>query len=150
MSTDSHSDEFLMGACLDLAREAGTRGETSVGALVARDGTVIGRGQERTRRDGDPTAHAEVVAIRDAIDRLEGTDLNGCTLVTTVEPCVMCAYVIRESGIGRVIWGTEAGEVGGALGRHPLLGDSKMERWNDSPEQVAGIRREECRQVLME
>lgn len=139
-----------MGTCLDLAREAGKQGETSVGALVARDGKIIGRGQERTQRDGDPTAHAEVVAIREAIDRLDATDLNGCTLVTTVEPCVMCSYVIREAGIGCVIWGTDAGEVGGARGRHPLLGDTVVERWNNSPEQIDGVRREECRQVLME
>lgn len=149
MNDERVQDEWMMEQCLDLAREAETEGETAVGALVAREGDVIARGRERTRGHGDPTAHAEVVAVHRAIEALGTTDLSACTLVTTVEPCAMCAYVLRETGIGRVVWGADAGHVGGARGRHPVLTDADMEPWTDPPETAAGVMSAACRGLLL-
>lgn len=142
-------DKWMMERCLNLAREAKTEGETAVGALVAREGNLIAQGRERTRGDGDPTAHAEVVAVRRAVEALGTTDLSTCTLVTTVEPCVMCAYVLRETSIGRVVWGADAGDVGGARGRHPVLTDADMGPWTDPPETTAGVMGAACRRLLL-
>lgn len=142
-------DERWMRVALDLAAEAGAEGETPVGALVvSADRVPIGAGRERVRRTHDPAAHAEVEAIRAACDTSEGRDLSGATLYTTVEPCVLCAYVVRTTRIARVVFGAGAGEVGGAEGFHPVLVDARFTGWDEPPEVVSGVMAEACRARL--
>jgi tRNA(adenine34) deaminase len=131
----------LMAAALGEARAAGEAGEVPIGAVVVRQGTVIGRGNNRTVRDNDATTHAEMVAIRDASRSIGSWRLEGCTLVVTVEPCAMCAGAIVLARLDRVIfgaWDDKAGMAGSVadLLRHPRL--------NHRPEVLAGIREDEC------
>jgi tRNA(Arg) A34 adenosine deaminase TadA len=88
------SATMCMRRCLELAETAAMAGDTAVGALIVRDGEVVAEGVERTRTILDPSAHAEVEAIRAACQRLDTLDLRGCVLYSTVEPCVLCGYAI--------------------------------------------------------
>ncbi|HEX6532970.1 MAG TPA: nucleoside deaminase [Gemmatimonadaceae bacterium] len=141
-------DESFVRRCLALAAEALASGETPVGAVVVRDGRVIGEAGERTRARHDPSAHAEVEAIRAACREERSTDLTGCTLYTTVEPCVLCAYVIRRCGVSRVVYGAPAGEAGGVTSRYAILMDGALRGWPPPPEVVAGVMEGECRELL--
>ena len=137
----------FMSEALGLALAAAAHGDVPVGALVARDGTVIGRGSNRTVRDQDPTAHAEILAIREAARALGTWRLDGCELVVTLEPCAMCAGAIILARLDRVTfgaWDDKAGMAGSVddLLRHPQL--------NHRPEVVAGVMADDCGTVLRE
>jgi tRNA(adenine34) deaminase len=132
--------QFVRNA-LDLAREATKRNEVPVGALVVRDGAILSAATNRTVRDQDPTAHAEILAIREASSKLDTWRLDDCTLYITLEPCAMCAGAIVLSRIRRVVfgaWDDKAGMAGsvGDLLRHPRL--------NHRPDVRGGILAEEC------
>jgi tRNA(adenine34) deaminase len=140
--------ETYMRRCLELASIAADAGETAVGALVVRGDSVIGEGTEATRRLIDPSAHAEVMALRAACQR-EGTlDLAGCELYTTVEPCVLCSYAIRRTGITRVVYGIAAGQAGGVTSRHSVLTDDELIGFYPPPEIVSGVLAQDCLGVL--
>ena len=94
-----------MRRALDLAKEAGVAEEVPVGAVVVKDGRIIGEGNNLTRTCLDPTAHAEIVAIRAAAETLENDRLTGCDLYVTLEPCAMCAGAISHARIARVYYG---------------------------------------------
>ena len=98
-------DEQMMRLALEQAQAARDAGEIPVGAVIARGDEVIALGHNRRELDGDPTAHAEVVAIRAAAKRLGGRRLSGCTLYVTLEPCPMCAGAIVMAGLQRVVYG---------------------------------------------
>jgi tRNA(adenine34) deaminase len=110
------NNEELMALALDLARTASLTGDVPVGAIViTSDGVVIGRGVNEREANNDPTAHAEIVAIRAAATRLQKSRLDGCTLIVTLEPCAMCAGAIAQSRISHVVfgaWDEKAGAVG--------------------------------------
>jgi tRNA(adenine34) deaminase len=130
-----------MSEALRLAREAASYHDVPIGAVVVRDGAVIGRGANRTVRDQDPTAHAEIVAIRDAARSLGAWRLGDCSLYVTIEPCAMCAGAILLSRIERVVfgaWDEKAGMAGSIedLLRHPRL--------HHRPHVVAGVLADEC------
>jgi tRNA(adenine34) deaminase len=115
-----------MREALDLAREAGTAGEVPVGAVVVKDGEIIGRGYNRPISAHDPTAHAEVIALRDAAQRLGNYRLSGCDLFVTLEPCAMCAGAIIHARIARVFYGARDPKTGACgsvadLFANPLL-----------------------------
>jgi tRNA(adenine34) deaminase len=136
-----------MAEALGLAVDASAHGDVPVGALVVRNGQIIGRGSNRTVRDQDPTAHAEMLAIREAAGALGSWRLEGCELVVTLEPCAMCSGAIVLARLDRVTfgaWDDKAGMAGsvGDLLRHPQL--------NHRPEVVAGVMAEECGGVLRE
>ena len=105
MSVDMTSDQIWMGLALEQARLAGTQGEVPVGAVVVKDGEVIGRGFNQPISSHDPSAHAEMVAIRDASQRLGNYRLTDCDLYVTLEPCVMCSGAIFHARIRHVIFG---------------------------------------------
>ena len=99
------SDEVFMREALALAREAAASGEVPVGAVVVKDGAVIGRGYNRPIAGRDPTAHAEVMALRDAAERIGNYRLDDCILYVTLEPCAMCAGAIMNARISRLVYG---------------------------------------------
>jgi tRNA(adenine34) deaminase len=101
---DTEDDRF-MRAALDLARQGQEAGEVPVGALVVCGGEIVGRGYNQPISSHDPTAHAEVMALRDAAARLGNYRLPGCTLYVTLEPCAMCIGAIFHARIGRVVFG---------------------------------------------
>ena len=105
-----------MQEAISIARRATKTGDVPVGALVInKDGVIIGTGSNEREAKNDPTAHAEIVAIRNAAARLQNSRLDGCTLVVTLEPCAMCAGAISQSRISHLIfgaWDAKAGAVG--------------------------------------
>lgn len=147
MPNGAATDEELMRRCLALAQSAAELGETAVGALVVRAGRILGEGMEGTRRLLDPSAHAETVAIRAACQREASLSLHGCVLVTTVEPCVLCAYAIRRTHIGRVVYGVDAGELGGITSRYAVLADQTLSN-GPPPTLVGGVLKSECLDML--
>jgi tRNA(adenine34) deaminase len=141
------ADREWMRAALDEARAAGAAGDVPVGAVVVRDGAIVARAANRTVRDQDATAHAELLAIRAASAALGRWRLDDCTLVVTLEPCAMCAGAIVLARVARVVigaWDPKAGMAGsvGDLLRHPRL--------NHRPEVVGGVLETECGAVLRE
>lgn len=102
-----------MVRALELAREAARAGEVPIGAVVARGMDIVGEGENRNRRDNDPTAHAEIVAIRAASAKLGDFRLSGCDLYVTLEPCAMCAGAISHARIDRLYYGAEDAKGGG-------------------------------------
>jgi tRNA(adenine34) deaminase len=139
-----------MQHCLTLARRALAAGDIPVGALVVRDGHVIGEGYECTSARLDPTAHAEVEALRAACISLGTLDLSGATLYTTVEPCVLCAYAIRHARIQRVVFGANAGTLGGVTGPYPLLTSAMVIAGGSPPALEGGLLTGECERLLAE
>ena len=103
-----------MRRALELARAAEQAGEVPIGAVVVREGAIIGEGENRNRRDNDPSAHAEMVAIREAAARIGDYRLTGCDLYVTLEPCAMCAGAISHARIARLYYGA-ADEKGGGV-----------------------------------
>jgi tRNA(adenine34) deaminase len=120
------SDLEAMEAALAEARKAAEAGEVPIGALAVHDGEIVGQGQNRVLRDNDPTAHAEIVAIRQAAVALGNYRLNGCTLYVTLEPCAMCAGAMIHARIDRLVYAADdpkAGAAGSVLAvlNHPRL-----------------------------
>jgi tRNA(adenine34) deaminase len=141
------ADEQYIRNALDLAREAVKRNEVPIGAVIVRDGSIIAAASNRTIRDQDPTAHAELLAIREASSKLDRWRLDDCALYVTLEPCAMCAGAIVLSRMRRVVfgaWDEKAGMAGsvGDLLRHPRL--------NHRPEVRAGVLAAECGVLLEE
>jgi tRNA(adenine34) deaminase len=140
-------DEQFIRNALDLARESVKRNEVPIGAIVVRNNAIVAGATNRTVRDQDPTAHAELLAIREASSRLDSWRLDDCTLYVTLEPCAMCAGAIVLSRMKRVVfgaWDDKAG-MGGSVGdllRHPRL--------NHRPEVRAGVLADECAHLLGE
>jgi tRNA(adenine34) deaminase len=136
-----------MRDALAAAADAAAASDVPVGAVIVNDGAIIARSSNRTVRDQDPTAHAELLAIREAARALGRWRLDDCTLVVTLEPCAMCAGAIVLARLERVVfgaWDDKAGMAGsvGDLLRHPNL--------NHRPEVVAGVLADECGEVLSE
>jgi tRNA(adenine34) deaminase len=135
-----------MRDAIAIASSATSTGDVPVGALVInKDGIVIGKGSNEREANNDPTAHAEIVAIRNAASRLQNSRLDGCTLIVTLEPCAMCAGAIAQSRISRVIFGTwdeKAGAVGSVW---DVLRDPRS---IFKVEVTAGILEKECAALL--
>ena len=136
-----------MKRALDAARDAASMGEVPVGAAVVRDGETIAVAANAPRRLNDPTAHAEMLAIRAAAKKL-GTDrLIGCTLYVTLEPCAMCAGAIALSRIGRVVYGA-ADPKGGGVAHGARVFDQPT--CHHRPEVIDGVGEEEAAALLRE
>lgn len=128
-----------------MARSAECLGEVPVGAVVVRDGLIVGRGFNSPIGESDPTAHAEIAALRDAARNLENYRLPGCELFVTLEPCAMCAGAILHSRIARVVYGARDPKTG----VHGSVVDLfAVERLNHHTEIVGGILAEECGRLL--
>lgn len=138
-------DSTFMGLALDLAREAGAAGEVPVGALVVMAGEVVGRGSNQPIGRHDPTAHAEIVALRDAATRLGNYRLPGCTLYVTLEPCIMCAGAIMHARIDRVVFGARDPKTGAAGSVIDLFAESRL---NHHTAIEGGVLAEQCGSLL--
>jgi len=138
-------DSGFMGLALDLAREAGAAGEVPVGALLVMDGEVVGRGCNQPIGRHDPTAHAEIMALRDAAMRLGNYRLPGCTLYVTLEPCAMCAGAIMHARIDRVVFGARDAKTGAAGSVIDLFAESRL---NHHTAIVGGVLADECGSLL--
>ncbi len=135
-----------MRLALAEAELAGAGGDVPVGAVVLdATGTVVGRGHNQREALGDPTAHAEVVAIRAAAATLGEWRLVGCTLVVTLEPCVMCAGAVVLSRVDRLVFGAYDAKAGAVGSLWDLVRDRRI---NHRPEVVAGVLEAECAAVL--
>ena len=135
-----------MDQAIEIARQAIATGDVPVGALVVnKDGEIIGQGSNEGEASNDPTAHAEIVAIRSAASRIKNSRLDGCTLIVTLEPCAMCAGAIAQSRISNLIfgaWDQKAGAVGSVW---DVIRDPRaLHKVNVT----AGIREIECAKLL--
>jgi tRNA(adenine34) deaminase len=149
MTTVSVGDRAAMRAALDEAREALHSGDVPVGAIVLdAHGTIIGRGRNEREKNHDPTAHAEVVALRQAAAVAGDWHLTGCTLVVTLEPCVLCAGAILAARIDRVVFGAWDAKAGAAGSVVDLLRERRLP--HRVGEVVGGVDEQECASVLAE
>jgi tRNA(adenine34) deaminase len=148
-SVDGEQLDALMSIALDEARAAAEHGDVPIGAVVARadTGDVLARRHNERERAGDPTAHAEILALRDAARVVGSWRLDGCALVVTLEPCAMCAGAVVASRLDRVAFGA-ADPKGGALGSlYNLAVDPRL---NHEATVVDGVRAADCAALLTE
>ncbi|WP_432102822.1 tRNA adenosine(34) deaminase TadA [Streptomyces sp. bgisy091] len=135
-----------MRQALEEAAQAASSGDVPVGAvLLGPDGALLATGHNEREASGDPTAHAEVLALRRAADVLGSWRLTGCTLVVTLEPCTMCAGALVQSRVGRVVYGARD-EKAGAVGS--LWDVVRDRRLNHRPEVIHGVLQDACAQQL--
>ncbi len=140
-------DQAWMELALEQARLAAGAGEVPVGAVIVKDGEIVGCGHNRNLLDNDPSAHAEIVAMRHAGSRLGNHRLTGCVMYATIEPCAMCAGAMVHARLARLVYGAsdpKAGAAGSVLEvlRHPRL--------NHQVEVTAGVLQEKCSAILKE
>jgi tRNA(Arg) A34 adenosine deaminase TadA len=139
------ADEMYMAMALDEARLAEQIGEVPIGAVVVCEGAVVTRAHNRREIDADPSAHAEFIAIRDASRKLERWRLSDCTVYVTLEPCPMCAGLMHQARISRLVYGAPDPKAG-AVGTLYDLSDDK--RLNHRFEVTRGVLAEECGEIL--
>lgn len=138
-------DETFMQAALEQARVAGSLDEVPVGAVVVCDGLIVGRGFNQPIRHHDPSAHAEVMALRDAAGRIGNYRLPGCALFVTLEPCVMCAGAIMHARIARVVFGARDPKTGAAGSVVDLFAEPRL---NHHAEVCGGVLADDCAALL--
>ena len=134
-----------MREAMALAREAEAVSEVPVGAVLVRDGLVVGRGFNAPISRHDPSAHAEIRALRDAAERLSNYRLPGCTLYVTLEPCAMCAGAIQHARIARLVFGAADPKTGACGSVVNLFAEPRL---NHHAEVVGGVLAEECGDLL--
>jgi tRNA(adenine34) deaminase len=126
MSANDDKDSRLMQAAIDEARAAGERGEVPVGAVVVIDDEIVARAGNRTIADCDPTAHAEMVALREAAKKVGNYRLPGATVYVTIEPCAMCAGAMIQARIARLVYGAEDAKGGAVRSCFSVLDHSQL------------------------
>lgn len=140
-----HHDADWMQKALHQARKAEALGEVPIGAVIVKDGTIIGRGFNRRESRNDPSAHAELIAIRQASRRLKAWRLLGTTLYVTLEPCPMCMGAILLARVERVVFGCLDPKGGAAGSLYNLAADP---RFNHQVELASGVMQAECAEIL--
>lgn len=146
-SPDNSTHEFYMRECLNLARSASDSGEVPVGAIVVNGDRIISKASNAQIGECDPTAHAEIIALRGAAQATGNYRLPGCTLYSTVEPCLMCAGALLHARVVRVVYGApepRAGAVGGEVDYF-----NRMKHVHKL-EVVGGILEAECRSIMQD
>ncbi|WP_195576443.1 tRNA adenosine(34) deaminase TadA [Paenibacillus sp. 1001270B_150601_E10] len=141
----TYTDEYWMRQAIEEARKAEAIGEVPIGAVIVRDDQIIGRGHNLRESTRDSTAHAEMIAIREASSSLEAWRLLNCTLYVTLEPCPMCAGAIVQSRVPRVVFGTRDPKAGCGGTLMNLLQEP---RFNHRADVLEGVLQEECAQLL--
>jgi tRNA(adenine34) deaminase len=141
------SFEPAMRAALAEAEAAAADGDVPVGAVVLDEaGVIVARGRNRREADGDPTAHAEIVAIREAARAVGGWRLDGLTLVVTLEPCTMCAGAITAARLGRLVYGAADARAGAVGSLWDVVRDQRLV---PVPEVIGGVLADECQQMIV-
>ena len=140
-----NDDETFMRAALEQAKLAGECGEVPVGAVVVCDGEIVGRGFNQPIRGQDPSAHAEVMALREAGRALANYRMPGCTLYVTLEPCAMCSGAIMHARVSRVVFGARDPKTGVAGSVIDLFAETRL---NHHAEITAGVLADECGRML--
>jgi tRNA(adenine34) deaminase len=143
----SGEDASWMELALEQARLAAAAGEVPVGALVIKDGEIIGRGHNRNLLDNDPTAHAEIVALRQAAARVGNHRLVGCIMVATIEPCPMCAGALIHARIAQLVYGASDPKAGAAGSTVQVINHPRL---NHHMEVTAGVLAGRCSEILQE
>ena len=138
-------DYVWMGYCLELAKMAEKRGEVPVGAIVVQDNEIIGSGFNQRETTGDPTAHAEVLAIRQAAEYVGNWRVLNCTLYVTLEPCVMCAGALVNARVTRLVYGCTDPKAGAVDSLYTLPTDTRL---NHRLIVESGVRSRACADVL--
>jgi len=139
------SDEHWMAGALALAGEAGTRDEVPVGSIVVCDGAIVGRGSNAPIARNDPTAHAEIAALREAATVLGNYRLPGCTLYVTLEPCAMCAGAILQARLARLVYGARDPKTGACGSVLDLFAEPRL---NHQTSVTAGVLQDTCGALL--
>ena len=139
--------EKMMKEALAEAQLALNMGEVPIGAVIEKDGEIVGRGHNRTESSKDPTAHAEILAIKDAAKNLGGWRLLGCTLYVTTEPCSMCAGAIVLARLTKVVIGTRDSKAGACGTVLDVTGNPKL---NHHPVVEFGMMEEQCRSMMQD
>jgi len=139
------NDEDFMRAALELARQAEQAGEVPVGAVVVKDGEIVGRGSNAPIGRHDPSAHAEMLALRDAAQRVGNYRLVDCELYVTLEPCLMCVGAMFHARIARVVYGASDPKTGAAGSVMNLFEEQRL---NHHAVVQGGVLAEECGKVL--
>jgi tRNA(adenine34) deaminase len=145
MDMPDSRDETFMREALALARSAWDLGEVPVGAVVVKDGEIIGRGFNRSITSNDPTTHAEIVALRDAALHLKNYRLTDCELYVTLEPCVMCVGAMLHARLTRIVFGAHDPKTGACGSVIDLPAEKKL---NHHATFEGGVLAEECSQLL--
>ena len=143
--TNLLTDTDLMQLALDLAKQAAANNEVPVGAIVVKDGVVIGRGANAPIGLNDPTAHAEVIAMREAAQHLGNYRLVGCTLYVTLEPCAMCSGAMQHARIKKLVYGASDAKTGACGSVVNLMAEPKL---NHHCEVLGGVMADECGAIL--
>ena len=143
----SEQDVYFMRVALEEARRAEAEGEVPVGAVVVLGDEIVGRGRNRNVSDHDPTAHAEIVALRQAAQKLANYRLTGCALYVTVEPCAMCAGAAVLARIERLVYGCDDPKAGAVRSLFRLTGDARL---NHQVVITSGVLGEECAACVRE
>ncbi len=138
-------DERYIGLALEEARLAGLQGEVPIGAVMVRDGEVIARAGNSPISLGDPTAHAEMLALRQSAKQIGNYRLSGCTLYVTLEPCPMCAGALVHARLDRLVFGARDLRFGGVRTKFRIADSDLL---NHAVEVVEGVRAAECLEVL--
>lgn len=145
-SIDALDDIAGMEMALAQARAAAAGGEVPVGAVIVKEGEVVGEGQNRNLRDHDPTAHAEIVALRQAAARLGNHRLAGCVLFATIEPCAMCAGAMVHARLARLVYGASDPKAGAAGSVLEVLNNTRL---NHRMEVTSGVLAGRCSELLV-
>ncbi|MDP7071025.1 MAG: tRNA adenosine(34) deaminase TadA [Phycisphaerales bacterium] len=138
-------DLAMMRRAIELAEEAADRGDIPVGAVIYRGDEILGEGANRREIDNDPTAHAEVVAMREAGNRSGSWRLHGCTMAVTLEPCPMCAGAMVNARLDRVVWGADDPKAGACRSLYEIHADPRL---NHRLEGTGGVLAEACVDLL--
>ena len=141
---DSMYDDW-MAAALEEARRARDAGEVPIGAVVTLGGAIVGRGYNQPISSGDPTAHAEIVAIRDAARRIGNYRLTGAVLCVTIEPCLMCVGAMVHARIATLVYGAAEPRTGAIVS---TVRAAELPGHNHRVEVVGGIREDDCRELM--
>lgn len=145
MNPTTQSDIDFMQQAIALAQQAAEQGEVPVGAIIVKDGEIIGQGSNTPIDTHDPTAHAEIIAMRDAAQRIGNYRLVDCTLYVTLEPCAMCTGAMQHARIARVVYGASDAKTGACGSVVNLMAETKL---NHHAVVEGGVLAEECGNLL--
>ena len=145
MTTSTQTDIDYMQQAIALAQQAAEQGEVPVGAIIVKDGAIIGKGSNTPIDTHDPTAHAEIIAMRDAAQRIGNYRLVDCTLYVTLEPCAMCTGAMQHARIARVVYGASDAKTGACGSVVNLMAETKL---NHHAVVEGGVLAEECGSLL--